>query len=192
MNLMMFPKMLSSHDEGWTWLTGTRSSVPKTLLLYVTPMSLIPPAMLLYAAANYRTWMPGDVSLPRAWVLAAVFFVAELLAVALVAAVIRRIGSIADLHPTYEEAFAFAAVVPTPLWLTPLALFIPSPWAIALVMPFALFASGLLIYEGSYRVFRSGDPGEALLLSGSVLAAGLVAWIALMLIAFVSWGWMVM
>ncbi|MDP1651831.1 MAG: hypothetical protein Q8L56_03815 [Rhodocyclaceae bacterium] len=91
MNLMMFPRMLISHDEGWAWLMRVHPAVVKMFFLYVVPMSLLPAAMLLHAADTYGgRMMLGNLTMDEAWTLA------------------------------------------------------------------ALFLSGLMIYEGSYRVFRLG------------------------------------
>ena len=191
MKPMMFPRMLFSHDEGWAWLMETHPSVPKIYFLYVVPMSLIPPAMLLYAAHNYGDRMLGNISLSEAWWLAGLFFVAELVLVPAMGAVIQRIGDVANARPAYHDAFAFAAVVPTPLWLSALALFIPSLTINALATVAALFGAAALIYEGTYRLFRLKEEGSLPLLSGSILAAGLVAWASLMGLAFVGWGWII-
>jgi len=191
MNLMMFPKMLSSHDEGWAWLMQVHPSAVRMYALYVAPMSLIPPAMLLYAVNAYGDRMMGNVSMNDAWALAVIFYVAELVAVALVATVIQRLGAVVEAQPDYHDAFAFAAIVPTPLWLASLALFVPNLTVIALVMAAALCISAILIYEGNYRTFRLDDEGKSRLLAGSILAAGLVAWVVLMGLAFVSWSFVV-
>lgn len=188
MNLIMFPKMLGSHEEGWAWLMKVHPSVPKMFLLYVAPMSLIPPAMLLYAGQAYSDTMLGNASMTQIWRLAALFYLAEIVMVPLMAAVIQQIGDVVDARPEYHDAFAFAAVVPTPLWLSALGLFLPSLALNAMIVGVALFAAGMLIYEGAYSVFQVKDEGQSLLLTGSVLAAGLVAWVALMGLAFVSWG----
>ena len=66
-----------------------------------------------------------------------------------------------------------AAVVPTPLWLAPLALFIPNLYFSMVVMLFALGASAALIYQGVDRVFGLEDEGKTMLVAGSVFAAGL-------------------
>jgi hypothetical protein len=145
--------------------------------------------MLLYGAITYGGTATGNLSLRGAWTLVGAFLVAELVAVPVMAAVIQRIGDLVDARPAYHDAYAFAAVVPTPLWLSSLALFIPSLMASALAMALALFASGMLIFEGSQRVFNQTDEGHSLLLSGAVLAAGLVAWVLMMGSAFVAWGW---
>ncbi|MFC5300748.1 Yip1 family protein [Azospira restricta] len=190
MNMMMFPKMLSSHDEGWAWLMRVHPSVMKMMALYVVPMSLIPPAMLLYAASAYEEGVLG-IPMNRAWALATIFYIAELVMVPVMAAVIRNIGEVADRRPEYHDAFAFAAVVPTPLWLSGLALFVPNLIFIALVGVVAIAASVLLIYEGTYRVFGIDEEGPAQLLTASVVGAGLVGWVAMLGLAFVSWGWAV-
>jgi hypothetical protein len=190
MNMMMFPRMISSHDEGWAWLMKVHPRVVSMYALYVLPMSLIPAAMLIYAADTYGgRLMLGNLTMGEAGILAAVFFVAEMALVPIMAAVIQRIGDMIAARPDYHDAFAFAAVVPTPLWLSSLALFVPSLAINALAAATGLFLSGLLIYEGTCRVFRLEDEGKSLLLTGSILAAGLVAWVALMGLAFVGWGW---
>ncbi|MBI4997655.1 MAG: DUF1282 family protein [Rhodocyclales bacterium] len=189
MNMTMIPKMLSSHDGGWAWLMEVHPSVVKMFALYVLPMSLIPPAMLLYGIDAYGNRMlGGSISPEQAGILAAIFLAAELIMVPLVAAVMQRLGDVVESRPEYHDVFAFAAVVPTPLWLSSLALFVPSLTFIALVTAAALFVSALLIYEGSCRTYRLDDEGKTRLLAGSILAAGLVAWVILMGITLVTWG----
>jgi hypothetical protein len=192
MNMMMFPRMLVSHDEGWSWLMRVHPAVIRMYAFYVVPLSLLPAAMLLYAADTYGgRMMLGNISMDEAWLLAALFFLAELLMVPLMAWAIQRIGRIVEAPPDFHDAFVFAAVVPTPLWLSSVALFVPSLIINGLATVIALCLSGLLIYEGTYRVFRLADESKSLLLAGSILAAGLVAWVSLMGLALVSWGWTV-
>jgi hypothetical protein len=190
MNMTMIPKMLTSHDGGWAWLMQVHPSVVKMFALYVLPMSLIPPAMLLYGIDTYGSRMlGGSVSPEQAGVLAAIFLVAELIMVPLMAAAMQRLGDVVESRPEYHDMFAFAAVVPTPLWLSSLALFVPSLTFIALATAAALFVAALLIYAGSCRTYRLDDEGKSRLLAGSILAAGLVAWVILMGITIVTWGW---
>ncbi|MDD5248355.1 MAG: YIP1 family protein [Rhodocyclaceae bacterium] len=191
MNPMIFPKMLVSHDEGWSWLMRVHPSVARMYLLYVVPFSLVPPAMLLYAWHAYRHTLLTAVSLNAAWLVCAVFFLVELAVVPAMGAVIQRLGQVADAEAAYEDAFALAAVVPTPLWIAPLFLFVPSLMVNALVLCAALFGAAMLIYQGSPKVFRVDDERKAKLLAGSVFAAGLVGWIAMMLLTFVVWGMVV-
>lgn len=188
MNTMMFPKMLTSHAEGWDWLMRIHPSVARMYLAYVVPMSAIPPAMLLYASRTYRDIPLLGINADKALFIAVVFFVTELVMVPIMGRVVQSIGNVADAHPPFHDAFALAAVVPTPLWLAPLALFVPNVYFAIIVMMLALGASAALIYQGVDRVFSLADEGKTLLVAGSVFAAGLVAWVAMIGLAFVTWG----
>lgn len=188
MNPMMFPKMLTSHAEGWDWLMRIHPSVARMYLAYVVPMSIIPPAMLFYASRTYTDIPMLQISADKALFIATVFFITELIMVPIMGRVVQSIGNVADAHPPYHDAFALAAVVPTPLWLAPLALFVPNLYFAMVVMLFALGASAALIYQGVDRVFDLTDEGKTLLVAGSVFAAGLVAWVSMMGLAFVTWG----
>jgi len=59
----------------------------------------------------------------------------------------------------------------------------------AFVGAFAMLGAWGLIYHGVYRVFNLEDKGQSLLMAGSVLAVGLVAWVALMVLTLVVWGY---
>jgi hypothetical protein len=189
MNMMIFPRMFASHREGWDWLMRLHPSAVKMYLVYVVPLSLIPPAMLLYAWSTNRDSLPGNIEMNEALALAVLFYVMELVMVPVMGRVIQRIGEVIGVRADFRETFGLAAVVATPLWLAPLFLFIPSLTVNVLAVAAALFGSGMLIYEGTYRVFQLEEEGRSLLLAGSILAAGLVAWVAMMVIALVSWGW---
>lgn len=192
MNLTIFPRMLVSHDAGWTWLMRVHPRVTRMFFLYVVPFSLLPPAMLLHAADTYGgRMMFGNIAPEEAWWLAVLLLTAELLMVPLMAWAIQRIGQAIAQMPEFHDAFAFAAIAPTPLWLASLALFVPSLTINGLTMAAALLLSAMMIYEGSYRVFRLEDGRQSLLLAGSILAAGLLAWSFLMGLVLFGWNWLV-
>lgn len=188
MNPMMFPRMLTSHGEGWDWLKRIHPSVAKLYFFYVIPMSLIPPAMLLYAWRTYGGPPLPEITLGEAQFLAIVFFTAELVMVPIMARVLQMIGQVADASPSYQDAFTLAAVVPTPLWLAPVALFVPSLIFNILITLVALSCSAVLIFQGVNRTYDVRDEGHSLLLGGSVFAAGLVGWVIMLVLAFVTWG----
>lgn len=190
MSPMMFPKMLSSHGEGWDWLMKVHPSVTKMFWMYVVPMSLVPPAMLLYAwSAYHETVNLPTLSREMLMGIAALFYVTELVAVPVMARIIQQLGGVIDVQTPYQEAFMLAAVAPTPLWLAPIAFFVPSVLFTVAVALLALVAVSVLIYQGVNRVYHTGDDdGRALLLWGSVLAAGLCAWVVMMLLTFVALG----
>lgn len=189
MRLLALPKMIFSDDAGWKDLVELHPSVAKMFFFYVVPMSLLPPAMVYYVGMRYGGTMLPHLGAKEFLLIAIVFYVAELVTVPAVALVIQRLGDVVAVRPAYEDAFIFAAVAPTPLWLAPVCLFIPSILINALVGALAMLGAWGLIYHGAYRVFKLEDKGQSLLLAGSVLAVGLVAWVSLMVLTLLVWGY---
>lgn len=186
MSAMNFPKMFYSYAEGWRDLVEVHPSVMKMLALYVVPMSLIPPAMFAYAmivtpGAIFPTVTPAF-SAAEALGVAGAFFVAEVLMVALMASIIQQMGDVVDTAPAYEDAFILAAVAPTPLWLAPLALFIPSLAVNLAVLALAWVASAALIFHGVYPLFKLETRSKARVMGVFVLTAGVIAWAALIVV----------
>ncbi len=186
MNTHNFPKMFYSYREGWDELMRIHPTVSKLFLTFVMPMSLIPPAMVLYAmlvtpGSVFPELVP-HITVAEAVGAAVAFYIAELAMVALMASIIQQMGDVVERTPTYEDAFVLAAVAPTPLWLSALALFIPVSWVAVVVVALAWIASAALIYHGVYPLFRLDHPGKARIMGSFVLMAGVVAWFALLVI----------
>ncbi|HRP75172.1 MAG TPA: Yip1 family protein [Rhodocyclaceae bacterium] len=186
MNTHNLPKMLYSYTEGWQDLMRVHPSVSGMLASYVVPMSLIPPAMFLYSmlvtpGAVFPALVP-QISAVEALTIAVVFFFIEIGMVLLMASIIQQMGDAVDVKPAYEDAFILAAVAPTPLWLSSLALFIPVTWLNALVVVVAWVASAALIYHGVEPLFRLENHSKARLMGSFVLMAGVIAWAALLVV----------
>jgi hypothetical protein len=116
-----------------------------------------------------------------------VFFVAELMMTFLVAYIIQRMGAVVGIRPAFEDAYKLAVVVPTPLWLASLLLFIPSVILNLTVGALAMILSGILIFYNVPDILKVDEEGDAILLSGSILAAGMVAWAVMMYLTFLTW-----
>jgi hypothetical protein len=186
MNTHNLPKMIYSYREGWQELIQDHPSVRKLFTMYVVPMSLIPPVMLLYAllvtpGAVFPALVP-EITVMEALLVAVAFFVAELAMVALMASIIQQMGDVVDVTPKYEEAYTLAAVAPTPLWLSALVLFIPVSWVSGVVVALAWLASAALIYHGVYPLFKLENRSKARLMGSFVLMAGVIAWAALLVV----------
>lgn len=191
MNMMMFPRMLASHDAGWAWLLQVHPSVTRMFFRYVVPMSLLPPAMILYAANAHPDILLGNLALADAWSLAGWFYAAELAMVLVMGYAIQFIGDALYMRPDYHDAYAFAAVAPTPLWLAALAMLVPSVIFNVIVTGVALAACCMLIYEGTWRVFSLQEgQREAPLLTYAILFAGLLAWLGMMGLVEHFTGWL--
>lgn len=186
MTLHDLPKMLYSYSEGWPELIRIHPSVARMFALYVMPMSLIPPAMFVYSiSVNPGTVFPELVPHMtgfEALVIAIAFYLAQLAMVPLMASIIQQMGDVVSVKPDYHDAFVLAAVAPTPLWLAALALFVPSLWVSGVVLAVAWVASAALIYHGVLPLFRIDDKSKARLMGSFVLMAGVIGWIALMVV----------
>ena len=163
----------------------TEPSVPKLLLFYVTPLSLLPPLTYIHSQLVH----PGVV-LPRlepapgiteVFLLGAAFFMAELLAVALMAMVIQQMGEPVGVIPGYADAYALAATAPTPLWLASLGLLLPSFWLNLALLPLAWLACIGLIRRGVRTLFMPYDDSRTHLLSNTLTLVGAAVWFALLL-----------
>lgn len=171
----------------WDTFTGSRMSVLKLFFFYAVPLSVVPPVMIYYAGVTYGGHLLPVLSSMQLQTIGVVFYLAELVMTFLVAMVIQRLGEVIDISPAFEDAYKLAVVVPTPLWIAPVFLFIPSFMLNLTVGAAALILSGILIFYNVPPILKVEEEGHAILLSGSILAAGMVAWAAMMYLTFLSW-----
>jgi hypothetical protein len=174
---------------GWETFTHTHMSVLKLFLLYALPLSVVPPAMIYYADVTYGGHLLPALSTPQLAFVGIVFFLAELAMTFAVAYLVQRLGEVVDIKPAFEDAYKLAVVVPTPLWLAPLFLFVPSFILNLAAGAAALILSGILIYYTVPDILKVEEKGHAVLLSGSILAVGLVAWVAMMFLTLLTWNY---
>ena len=163
-------------------------SIHRLYLLHVVPLSLIPPLFIYYAAGNYAGDLLPILSKAQLLLVAVILFIVELVAVPLMALILRQLAEVADTHPSYHDAFTLAAVAPTPLWLVPIVFLIPDMLINLLALTMALMATVGFIYYGIPSVFRIKERGHAMLLFGAVLTAGVIAWVFLMVATLVVLG----
>ncbi|ATE62548.1 Yip1 family protein [Thauera sinica] len=186
MTLHDLPKMFYSYSEGWSELRRIHPAMGWLFVLYVMPLSLLPPAMVTYSmevspGAVFPQLVPA-LSGGEAFAVAAAFYVAQLLMVLLMASIIQDMGELVDATPSHHDAFMLAAVAPTPLWLSSLALFVPSAWIVGTIVAAAWLASAALIFHGVCPLFGITDHGKGRLMGYFVLALGVVAWLALLVV----------
>lgn len=184
MNPMNLPRMVYSYSDGWQDLVRIHPTVSKLFTTYVMPMSLLPPAMFAYSSlvapgAVFPAQVPALTG-GEILAVAVAFYIAELVMVLLMGSLIQQIGDVVDINPAYPESFMLAAVAPTPLWLSSLALFVPSMAFNAVVLALAWVASAALIYHGVEPIFRVEGHSKSRLMASGILAAGVLAWCALL------------
>lgn len=174
--------------KGWRHLMQAKYSMHRLYLLHVVPLSLIPPLFIYFAAGNYAGDILPVLSKAQLLLVAIILFVVELIAVPLMALLLRHLAEIADVHPSYHDAFTLAAVAPTPLWLVPIVFLIPNMLVDLIALTMALMATAGFIYYGIPSAFRIKERGHAMLLFGAVLTAGIIAWVFLMVATLVVLG----
>jgi hypothetical protein len=180
------PRMLISETDGWTDLVHSRPSAVQLAIFLVVPMSLIPPIMhafsqLAYPGSVFPAVQPG-LSVNEAILVGGLFFVIELLTVALMTAYIRQVGELAAGRAMSHEAFTLAAVAPTPLWLAALALFIPNVWFSAAIVGIAWLGTAALIRHGVAPLFQLHDQTRSRRMANAIIIMGASAWIGLIVV----------
>jgi hypothetical protein len=189
---MMNPRniflLFASPSTGWNNLVQSRPSIPRLYMLHVIPFALIPPVMGYLAGMKYGGQFFPALSETKLLLIAVIFFIIELVVVPAMAVIVRQLGEVAEIHPSYHDAFVLAAVAPTPLWLAPIFLLVPSVTLNLLIVSLAMMAAAGFIYYGIPAVFDIREEGHAILMFGAVLIAGVVAWGFLMVSTLVIWG----
>lgn len=171
----------------WDALMQGHISVLKMCLLYAVPLSVIPPTMIYYAGITYGGNLLPALEPIQLLTIGGVFFLVEIAMTFLVAYVIQNMSQVIDMKPSYEDCYKLAIAVPVPLWIAPVFLFIPSFLFNLAMGAAALMLSGMLIFYCVPRILKVEEKGHAVLLSGSILSAGLVAWVTIMILTLVSW-----
>lgn len=202
------------HIRGWDYLTRSHMPVAVMFFFYVLPMSLIPPLMLYYAGTAYHGNLLPALTLTTSQLqtLSGVFLVAELAGVFLMAGAIEfmvntelkvmhsrqklleypaetpTLGTPVDVPKVeYHDAFMLAAIAPTPLWLAPLILFVPSFMIDLTTGALALLASALILYYATPAILKLDEKGEGALFRYMMITGGMVAWAAMMYLTLITW-----
>lgn len=189
MNLSTMFKLFWTPTNGWRELLASSPSIPRLFLLHVVPLSCIPTLMILYAGKSQDAFLLVDIlSTTKMMYVGTVFFLVQLIAVPIMALIIRHLGEVADINPTYQSAFTLAAVAPTPIWFSSVSLLAPNFLVLVFIGTLALMASGGLIFYGLPEVFDIKNKENAIMYFGGIVVAGMIALVFLMLSTLVIWG----
>jgi hypothetical protein len=192
MSPMTYSRMVISESEGWREVCNVKPSATRMFLSLVIPLSLLPPLMYAYTELTnpgrvFKLIEPplasGELAL-----IGGLFFLIEIATVFLMAAYIRELGNVADVHPDFATAYAMAAIAPTPLWLSSLGLLMPSMWFNLFVGVMAWLASAALIRHGVRPLFGITDLRKAHRLANLITAAGVGTWLGMLLVMMMLLG----
>ena len=165
--------------------TNREPSVLKLLLLFVVPMSLLPPLMYIYAQITHPgvilPLLEPQLNFAEAMLVGGAFFAIEILAVFMMAKFIQQLGDDIGVQPDYADAFALAATAPTPLWLATLALALPNPIVNIVFLALAWFCCVGLIRRGVQALFMPYDDSHTHELANTLTFIGVSTWFSLLL-----------
>jgi Yip1 domain len=184
-------RLFFSPTKGWLELVASKPSIHRLYLLHVIPFAVLPPLMIYLSGKQHGDALFDLIHLIPAnklFIVAVSFFVVQLVVVPAMASIVRELSEVAEIYPSYKQAFILAAVAPTPLWLSPIFLFIPDIFINIAVTCIAMMASSGFIYYGIPVIFGIKEKGHALLLFGAILMAGVIAWGFLMVCTLMLWG----
>ncbi|MBN3003598.1 DUF1282 family protein [Chromobacterium alkanivorans] len=183
MKLSHYPKMLFSSHGGWDELRA-RAPTPRRLMLkLVLPFSLLPALMICYAGLAHGQLYAPAAGLERWLAAAALFFVAELATVPLMAWTLQALAAGRKLAAGFDQCFLLAAGAAVPLWLSSLALLAPDPAFNLLGALLGLAASFALLYHGLPAILGLEEEVESQHFAYSALCAGAAAWALLLALA---------
>ncbi len=188
MNPILVFKLFATPSKGWKEVVKKGPPVHQLFIFYVVPLALIP-AIIIAHADKTPTWdllkLINPHSLP---LVGTALFVIQLIVVAMMAVVMRQLADLADTKVNFKSAFTLAAICPTPLWLSAIALLIPNSLIVITAVCLAMMASVGLMYYGVPQIYKLRNQGQAMLLFGGILIAGVVAMGFLMVATLVIWG----
>jgi hypothetical protein len=183
MKLSTLSQLPFSADRGWPEIERVHPRLAKLFAFMVLPLSLLPPAMLIYAGTHYpevflqqaagRDWGP----------IAGVFFLAEMVTLLVMGWLIREVAQSNGLHIDNHDAYLLAAIAPVPLWLSSLGLLVPSLTFNAILSLVALGLSCGIIYRGIEGLCHTREDVSVAGIVQIVIGAGLIAWALLLMLA---------
>lgn len=183
MGLLNYARLPFSSGSDWLALQAVPHVGIRTFLLVTLPLSLLPPAMLIYAGERHLPPFTADaVSLPWS-VLAGLLLVVEMLSVALMAWLTRWLAAERKITVTWHDAFLLTELTAVPLWLSSTALAVPAAGLMAALLVLGLLLAGATLYHGTASLLGLAVPVEAQALAAEVFAAGALLWV-LVVVAF--------
>jgi len=178
----------NTNAESKNAVGNSEAGVTGMMLGYVVPLSLVTPAMLSIVVRQYpklfTDLLPGD----RLYIVAFALFLLQIVAVPLMALIVKHLSEMVGVIPTYKEAFVVTAVAATPFWLVSLCYLVPS-FAFNIAMHAVAGAlAALLVYLGIKNVFRLERRGARIMLTIAVVAVASLAFGVLLISTLMLWG----
>ena len=189
MSLITLFKLFWSPTAGWQALLESKPSMPRLFIFHVVPLASIPPLMIFFTAISAdSTFLVGTLSPKKLVLVGLILFIIQLMTVPMMALIIKQLGEVVNIKPSFQSAFTLAAIAPTPFWVYALLLVLPNLLVLVTFGSLALMASFGLIYYGLPLVFDIKGKDNAVMYFGGIMIAGVIALAFLMLSTLVIMG----
>ncbi|MDN3519258.1 Yip1 family protein [Aquisalimonas lutea] len=165
-----------SSASGWDELRRRQPSLIALVSFIVLPLSLVPPVMLYYAGTQYGEAFGAGFADKQWQFITTIFFLAELLTFAVMGWLIYEVGNTREARISVHDAYLLAAIAPIPLWLSALALLIPSLPVVAVIALATLGLSCSIVYQGIRGLCHVKEDVVAMSITYTVMAASVIAW----------------
>lgn len=180
MNILTIPRMILTPKDSWLHLEKAQPSLPGVFSTLVLPLSVLPPLLLYYGGTHYGALFVAGFGGKPWGMIAALFFLTEVLTFLGMRWLIGQVTTMHKMQVSTRDTWLLAGIAPTPLWLSSLALLVPSPAFNATVMLMALAASCILIYQGIHVLCHTREEIIAATITQTVMGAVLAAWALLL------------
>lgn len=180
MLILSIPKMVVSSQAGWSSLEKSHPTFLSVFLTLALPLSLLPPVMMAYVGPHSGNLYIAGYSDKNWDVIAPVFFFAEMLTLGFMGWFIREVADANKVRIGMQDAYILASIAPVPLWLSSLALFVPSLAFTIGIAGIALASTCGLIYHGIHAICHMHDDLTASVITHTVMGAGLAGWALLL------------
>lgn len=181
----------SSSKQTSSKQTSAASDKPSVLALmlgYVVPLALITPIMLNIVVSQYPKLFTDLLPGQRLYIVTFALFVMQVVAVPLMALIIKHVSSMVGILPSFKEALLVTAVAGTPFALVSLFYLVPS-FAFNIVMHgIAGLLAAWLVYLGIKNVFGLQRRGARTMLTIAVVATASLAFGVVLISTLMLWG----
>ncbi len=163
-------------------------SVMTMMLGYIIPLALITPIMLNIVVSQYPKLFTDLLPGQRLYIVTFALFIMQVVAVPLLALIVKHLSSMVSLLPSYKESLLVTAVSATPFSLVSLFYLVPS-FAFNIVMhAIAGLLATLLVYLGVKNVFGLQRRGARTMLTIAIVATASLAFGVLLVSTLMLWG----
>lgn len=184
-------QLLFSPRAGWRSIKDSGYGAAQVFLLHTVPFALIPP-VCGYIGTTRTGWSlgldrPVRLTAESALQIAVLYYGALLVATLSVAWAVHWMARTYGAKQSFAAGMVLATMTATPLFLVGLAQLVPEMW-LNLVLGLPALAWTIALFYSGVPIMLEIPEERGFLLASAVLAFGLVALVAMIVVTVLLWG----